>query len=96
MTDYFKYGPAWVGASEDFDLEGAGIINEVSGGTLGHGYNVSLDNRLICAVDDIEEAERQLCLAMNLASYWPDCFYINERGNVTQIVPITNGVGWPE
>ncbi len=80
MKMKFKYGEGWVVAPEG-ELEYAGVIAENRSW-----YDVSMDGSYIGRSDDIDEAEAKLIAAMEMASYWPSCYYVNERGNTTLLI----------
>ena len=78
MEARFKFGDGWV----SYELpEDAGVIGEVR-----DGYSVSLDGKYLDTFEDRDEAERALAAAMDEGKFWPDCFYVNERGNVDELI----------
>ena len=67
---------------EDFDLEAeleTGLV--ISSGSSGP-YRVALDGEHVGRADDFDDALVLGLEAMERAKYWPNVFYVNERGNV--------------
>ena len=50
------------------------------------GYAISVDGKTIRIVTSQEDAESVLYDYLYRRSYFPNCYYINERGNVEQFV----------
>ncbi len=58
-----------------------GYVSEGSSGPL----LVQLDSRVIGSAPDVETAFKILARAMRETSYWPNLWYVNERGNMEQV-----------
>ncbi len=58
-----------------------GYVSEGSSGPL----LVQLDSRVIGSAPDVETGFRILARAMRESSYWPNIWYVNERGNMEQV-----------
>lgn len=67
---------------EDFDLESEVETGLVIGDSRGGGYRVTLDGKFVDSARDFDEALVIGLEAMERAKYYPNVFYVNERGNV--------------
>lgn len=67
---------------EDFDLETEVETGLVIGDARGGGYSVTLDGKYVDNSRDFDEALVLGLEAMEYAKYYPNVFYVNERGNV--------------
>jgi hypothetical protein len=67
---------------EDFDLEAEIESGLVIGDARGGGYRVTLDGKYVDSAGDFDEALVLGLEAMEQAKYFPNVFYVNERGNV--------------
>jgi len=66
---------------EDFDLESEMEDALVIGDARGSGYSVSLSGKHIGDFDDFDEALEAGVREMHDSNYFPNIFYVNERGN---------------
>jgi hypothetical protein len=66
---------------DDFDLkdemENGMVIGEARGGK----YAVSLDGRHLDSFSDFDKALKFAAQKMEDSKYWPNVFFVNERGN---------------
>jgi hypothetical protein len=67
---------------EDFDLEAEVETGLVIGDSRGGGYRVTLDGKYVDSSGDFDEALTIGLAAMEHAKYYPNVFYVNERGNI--------------
>ncbi len=68
-------------SEQDRPEDSDGYVNEPAYGCC----VVSLDGRMIGEADGPEEAFVLLARAMRATSYWPNVWYVNERGNMEQV-----------
>jgi hypothetical protein len=71
---------------------------EVDGGMLGSTHNIHLGGKLIGSQTKLEDAERILYTACQLANEWPVCFYVDKFGKKTELLPVndTSGETFPD
>lgn len=77
-SDSFRAELERLGAPEESD----GYVNEPAYGSC----VVALDGKTIGTAGDVESAFALLARAMRDASYWPNVWHVNERGNTTLVV----------
>ena len=63
------------------------------------GYAITVDGKAIRIVTGQEDAERVLYDYLHHHNYFPNCYYVNERGNVEQFIyhngnAVYTGKGW--
>ena len=71
---------------EDFDLQGemeSGLV--ISDTRHGH-YDIVLEGKHVETAGSMEEAILSALLFMEKNQYWPNVFYVNERGNTDLLV----------
>ena len=76
---------------DDFDLQSEMESGLVIGEGRGGKYNVSLDDRHVGSSNDFDEALKLGVQKMHDSNYFPNVFYVNERGN-TDLLSIKDKV----
>lgn len=71
---------------DDFDLKGELETGLVIGDSRGGGYSIALEGRRIESAPSLEDAVGKAYKIMEDGKYWPNVFYVNERGNVDLLV----------
>lgn len=67
-----------------YDLENAAVISEEQRG-ISSVYNLSIESKYIGTYDDVDEALEVFNKIAEKDHYYPNLFYVNERGNIDMI-----------
>lgn len=70
---------------EDIDLENEMDSGYIVGDARDGGYDVALEGRRLDHFSDYDDALVFILEHMEKTKYWPNVFYVNERGNTDQL-----------